>query len=193
MRQSNKTAQKQKRRNESEEDTARRKRQRKDRDATRNKKQKDQRSKDDGSLAPFIQKAIKQALAKLHRSKNDDDPRLHSSYVCIVCDCFIHGTDSLCSLKRNEIKAHRHRLGVDAYENYYKTSLPEELKKQYHVPGFPGLLLSPRSRRYKGGWVTCSFCRSSMKPSHTSKANPPKFSIANGFIIGSFPQKIKSR
>ena len=79
--QSSKTAQKQKQRNESEEDMEKRKRQRKECDATRNQKEKAQKHKDDGSLAPFIQKAIKQALGKLHRSKNDDDPRLHSSFV----------------------------------------------------------------------------------------------------------------
>ncbi len=194
LRQSNKTAKNQKRRNESEEEASKRKRQRRECGAARKQERKKaQKDKDDGSLAPYIQKAIKQALEKLHRSKNDDNPRLHSSYVCIICDCFIHGTDAVCSLKANEIKAHRQRLSVDAYEKYYKTSLPEELKKQYHVPGFPGLLLSPRSRRYKGGWVTCPLCRSSMRPSNTSKANPPKFAIANGFVIGSFPTKIKTR
>jgi hypothetical protein len=194
MRRSNAIARKQKRRNKSEEDALRRKRQRRACDAARNQEhEKAQEDKDDDSLSPYIQKAIKQALEKLHWTKNDDDPRLHSSYVCIICDCFIHGTDSVCSLKANEIKAHRQRLSVDAYENYYKTSFPEEFKKQYHVAGFPGLFLSPRSRRYKGGWVTCPLCRSSMRPSNATKTNPPKFAIANGFVIGSFPEKIKTR
>jgi hypothetical protein len=30
-----------------------------------------------------------------------------------------------------------------------------------------------------------------MQPKMASKKTPPKFSIANGFVIGSFPQEIK--
>jgi hypothetical protein len=30
-----------------------------------------------------------------------------------------------------------------------------------------------------------------MQPNMTNKKSPPKFAIANGFVIGSFPQEVK--
>ena len=32
-----------------------------------------------------------------------------------------------------------------------------------------------------------------MQPNMTNKKSPPKFAIANGFVIGSFPQELKLR
>ncbi len=46
-------------------------------------------------------------------------------------------------------------------------------------------------RKYRDGYATCSVCYSGMQPQKASKKTPPKFSIANGFVIGSFPQEIQ--
>ena len=53
------------------------------------------------------------------------------------------------------------------------------------------MLLLPGSRKYPNGYATCSVCYTGMQPQMASKITPPKFAIANGFVIGSFPQEIK--
>ena len=70
--------------------------------------------------------------------------------------------------------------------------LYNELVKEYHVKGLKSILLSPRSRKYDKGYSTCSTCFSGIKP-HITEKNPPKYSIANGFVIGSFPKEIQVR
>ena len=64
------------------------------------------------------------------------------------------------------------------------------MKKQYKVHGLQDMLLSPRSRKYPDGYATCSVCYTGMQPQMALKTTPPKFVIANGFIIGSFPKEI---
>ena len=83
------------------------------------------------------------------------------------------------------------RLGVKSYEEYYQTTLKAEVKKQYQVQGLQDMLLSPGSRKYPDGYATCSVCYTGMQPQMASKKTPPKFAIANGFVMGSFPQEIK--
>jgi hypothetical protein len=116
---------------------------------------------------------------------------MHRAIVCIICDRFIIGTETIHKLTKADIWAHSGRLGVNSYEEYYHTTLKAEVKKQYQVHGFQDMLLSPRSRKYVDGYATCSVCYSGMQPQMASKRTPPKFSIANGFVIGSFPKEIK--
>jgi hypothetical protein len=94
-------------------------------------------------------------------------------------------------LTKENICAHSKRLGVKSYEEYYQTTLKAEVKKQYQVQGLQDMLLSPGSRKYPNGYATCSICYTGMQPQMASKKTPPKFAIANGFVIGSFPQEIK--
>ena len=135
-----------------------------------------------------IEHAEKKAKQALHRTQDENDGSMHKTHVCVICDCFILGTDFLRHLRGNDIKIHKHRIGVESYEKYYKTNLDKELVKQYHVPNLPGLLLSPRSRKTDKGYGTCLACCEGMQGNHISKKNPPKFAIANGFVIGSFPE-----
>jgi hypothetical protein len=88
---------------------------------------------------------------------------------------------------------HSKRLSVESYENYYDTTLKPKVMKQYqvNVDGLKGMLLSPWSRKYRNGYVTCSVCYSGMQPQMATKKTPPKFAIANRFVIGSFPQEIQ--
>ena len=60
-----------------------------------------------------------------------------------------------------------------------------------NVDGLKGMLLSPWMRKYHNGYATCSVCYSGMQPQMVTKKTPPKFSIANGFVIGLFPQEIQ--
>jgi hypothetical protein len=139
----------------------------------------------------FIKKAMKVAANYLHKSKYSDDPTIHRAPVCIICDCFVIGTERICKLKEREIREHGHRLSCESYEKYHNIEMDNELRKQYNVSGFPGLLLSPRSRKDDDGYIACSSCYNSMRPKDKKKKHPPKFSIANGFVIGTFPMKIK--
>ncbi len=41
------------------------------------------------------------------------------------------------------------------------------------------------------GYATCDVCYTGMQPQMASKKTPPKFAIANGFVIEFFPQDIK--
>jgi hypothetical protein len=88
---------------------------------------------------------------------------------------------------------HSKRLSVESYKNYYDTTLKPEVTKQYqvNVDGLKGMLLSPWSRKYCNGYATCSVCYSEMQPQMANKKTPPKFAIANGFVIRSFPQEIQ--
>ena len=134
-----------------------------------------------------IATAMKQAKQVLHRTQDENNPSRHRAHVCIICDCFILGTDSIKHLKEKDIKQHKHRIGVASYEKYYKTKLHRDLVKQYRVPRMPGLLLSPRSRKTDRGYETCSTCYTGMQRWCIRRDRPPRDSIANGFVIGSIP------
>jgi len=135
-----------------------------------------------------IKNAEKKAKEALHRTQDENDGSRHKAHVCVICDCFILGNDSIRHLRGNDIKKHKHRIGVESYEKYYETKLDKELVEQYHVPNLPGLLLSPRSRKTDKGYETCLTCCEGMQRNNIPKKNPPKYAIANGFVIGSFPK-----
>jgi len=122
------------------------------------------------------------------------------AHVCIICDCFIIGTERICILKKDQIKRNEDRIGVKSYDDYCTKQytvdggyekLPLELVKQYEVPGFEGLLLSPRSQHTIGidRYEACQSCYDSIRLRNTK--SPPKFAIANGFVIGHLPKVIK--
>lgn len=142
------------------------------------------------TMKEAIDKAMKEGLQALHRTVDENDPSRHRANVCIICDCFISGTDSIKYLQAGEIRKHKRRIGVDSYNAYYKTKLHPDLVKHYRVSGLDGILLSPSSKKTSNGYVTCSTCYSGMSPSHRNKPAPPKFSIANGFVIGSIPKTV---
>ena len=106
--------------------------------------------------------------------------------MCIICDFFILGNDSIRHLRGTDIKKHKHRNGVESYEKYYKTKFDKELLEQYHVLNLLGLLLSPRSWKTDKGYDTCLACSEGMQRNHIPKNNSPKFAIANGFVIKIF-------
>jgi hypothetical protein len=63
--------------------------------------------------------------------------------------------------------------------------LVPEVRNQYMINDgkLKDLLLSPRSRKNQKGHSTCACCFSGMQPNMTRKRSPPKFAIANGFVI----------
>jgi hypothetical protein len=138
-----------------------------------------------------IDPATKEAKQYLHRTQDPANPHMHRAIVCIICDRFIIGTETIHKLTKEDIGVHSGRLGVKSYEEFYQTTLKDEVKRQYRVQGLQDMLLSPRSRKYPDGYATCSICYSAMQPQMACKKTPPKFAIANGFVIGSFPREIK--
>ncbi len=142
-------------------------------------------------MTNVIDCATKKAKQILHRTRDPANPHKHRATVCIICGCFIIGTETIHKLTKEDICAHSERLGVKSYEEYYQTTLKAKVKKPYQVQGLQDMLLSARSRKYPDGYATCSVCYTGMQPQMASKRTPPKFAIANGFVIGSFPQEIK--
>jgi hypothetical protein len=79
---------------------------------------------------------------------------------------------------------------VESYTRYYETVLVPEVSNQFMINdgNLKELLLSPRSRKNQNGYSTCSCSFSGMQPNMIWNKFPPKFAIANGFVIGSIPQ-----
>ena len=90
-----------------------------------------------------MDRAKKEAKQFLHRTRDPGNPHRHRATVCIICDRFIIGTETIHKLTKEDIGAHSERLGVKSYEEYYQTTLKEEVKRQYRVQGLQDMLLSP--------------------------------------------------
>ncbi len=94
-------------------------------------------------MTNFIDQATKEAKLFLHRTQDQANPNQHRATVCIICDRFIIGIETIHKLTKEGIRAHSKRLGVKSYEEYYQTTLKAEVKKQYQVQGLQDMLLSP--------------------------------------------------
>ncbi len=86
--------------------------------------------------------------------------------MCIICNRFIIGTETIHKLKKEKISAHSKRLSVESYKKDYGTTLKPEVAKQYqmNVDGLKGMLLSPQARKYRNGYATA-------KPTACSEGN----------------------
>ena len=138
-----------------------------------------------------VQSSMKHAASCCLRTKTSRDGLSHQMPVCAVCDTFIIGTERIHNMSVKRLKSHECALGVKSYEEFYNVCLPKDLKRYYRLPGLNGLLLSPRTRKNQRGYTICSTCHSwlsNQKPGHN---RPPPLSIANGFVIGTFPHKIQ--
>jgi hypothetical protein len=67
---------------------------------------------DDKEMKRSVERAIKEAKNILHRTQNHQAPRSHRAIVCIICDCFINGIETIHKLKIDQIAKHRERLSV---------------------------------------------------------------------------------
>jgi hypothetical protein len=84
-------------------------------------------------VTKVIDRATKEAKQFLHRTRDPANPHQHRATVCIICDCFIISIETIHKLTKEDIGTHSERLGVKSYEEYYQTTLKDEVKKQYHV------------------------------------------------------------
>jgi hypothetical protein len=127
---------------------------------------------------------------KTHRTQDPENAHKHKSIVCVICNQFIIRTEKIHYLSMDNISAHTQRLSVESYKRYCETVLIPEVRNQYMTNdgNLKELLLSPCSRKNQNRYSTCSCCFSGMQPKMIRKEFPPKFDIANGFVIGSMPQ-----
>ena len=144
---------------------------------------------------------ITKARQYANRMALPDKKGVFRASVCIVCDRHIIGVEEVCYLTNIQLKKNVHRIGVESYDDYYTKvdnggypKLPLELIKQYEVGGLEGLLLSRRSRRIEANglvkYESCKCCFDSCIKNVKLKS-PPKFAIANGFVIGQIPRVFK--
>ncbi len=131
---------------------------------------------------------MKEAKQISHRTQYPAKPHCHRAIVCIICDQFIINTETIHKLTNIHFFQHSNRLSVNTYESYHGQVLKPEVRKQYqvNVDGLKDLLLSPQSRKYSDGYTTCTCCYKGMCPNLANKRTPSKFTMANGFMKGSF-------
>jgi hypothetical protein len=147
----------------------------------------------DEEMTNAIKCSMKEAKQILHRTQDPENPRCHRAIVCIICDWFNIGTEMIHKLTNNQISQHSNRLSVKTYKSYHGQVLNPQVRKQYqvNVDGLKDMLLSPQLRKYRDGYATCACCYKGMCPNLANKRTPPKFAIANGFVIGSFQREIE--
>lgn len=134
--------------------------------------------------------SIKNAIKCLHRTEHHKKTSFHQMPICICCDNFIIGTERVHRMAKETLKKYQPALGVESYEHFHNERMHPMLIRQYRVKSFSGMLLSPRANKNKKGYSVCSSCYTSLNNKSKSNTKPPKFSIANGFAIGSFPNII---
>ena len=142
-------------------------------------------------------KNVDKALDYQRRSQLHGKDDKHSTPVCVICDSHIKGTEKIHKMTRKRLLLNKSRLSVKGYEDFHGALNPIVVQ-QYELPGYEGMLLSPRStleEEEEEGYQACSACFAATAPNKARKNpdKPPKFSIANGFAIGQIPNVIPSR
>ena len=83
---------------------------------------------------------------------------------------------------------------MENFEKNFNCKIPKELKRQYDCSitdkELNGLLLSKRSKRSEKGYTCCSSCQASLLMNSKKVKGPPRYSIANGFLIGHIPKHV---
>jgi hypothetical protein len=95
----------------------------------RHRYQNDSKGCNGDDMTNTIDHATKEAKQFLHRTQDPANPHQHRATVCIICDCFIIGIETIPKLTKGDTRAHSKRLGVKSYEEYYQTTLKAEVKK----------------------------------------------------------------
>ena len=142
--------------------------------------------------------SLKKAVVALNRTslnrKNCGiQEELHAALVCIICDQFIIGMEPHFWISTKTILKHKHRLSAQCFENFSQTSLHPDLVSQYQVedPQLQGILLSPRAQKQNDSYMCCITCKNALISSRVN-SKPPRFAIANGWMIGYIPKSVVS-
>jgi hypothetical protein len=73
----------------------------------------------DKEMLNAIKRSMKEAKRILHRTQDPANPHCHREIVCIICDRFFFGTDTIHKLTNDQIFHHSNRLSVKTYESYH--------------------------------------------------------------------------
>jgi len=73
----------------------------------------------DKEMTNAIKRSMKKATRILHRTQDPANPHCHRAIVCIICDWFIIGTETIHKLTNNQISKHSNRLSVQTYKSYH--------------------------------------------------------------------------
>ena len=138
--------------------------------------------------------------ARYHDQKRimgvDGKPHACRAAVCVLCDRFIIGCESINKLTVDSLCSQKKKISVESYQDYHGVNLKKELVSQYQISTheeLEGLLLSPRAKqaKTKDGHVAfeaCSSCYGAWQNKDCD--SPPKFAISNGFAIGHVPTDV---
>jgi hypothetical protein len=101
-----------KRQTETEEQAAKRKKTKRDcmrrkREEMRQQSRNDSRDCNGEDMTNIIDHATKEAKQFLHRTQDPANPHKHRAIVCIICDCFIIGTETIHKLTKEDIGVKR--------------------------------------------------------------------------------------
>ena len=95
--------------------------------------------------ANAIKHSMKKAKQILHRTQDPANHHCHRVIVCIICDWFIIGTETIPTLTKDQISKHSNKLSVQTYKSYRGQVLKPKLRKQYqvNVDGLNNMPISP--------------------------------------------------
>jgi hypothetical protein len=85
------------------------------REEMRHRSHNDSRDCNREDMTNVIDHATKEAKQYLHRTRDLANLHQHRATVCILCDRFIIGTETIHKLTKEDIGAHSERLGVKSY------------------------------------------------------------------------------
>ena len=111
--------------------------------------------------------------------------------MCVICDCFIVGTEPIYCLTTEQLNAKESVLSTDFLEATSTKTLPVDLRNEYKIKEnekLSNLLLSPRAHIRNGSYMSCQTCYTHIAYNDSEK--PPKFAISNGWCIGQFPKNL---
>lgn len=120
-----------------------------------------------------------------------DNGSQHQARVCVICERLIKIGDDSESLSKDTLLQCKEKLSFERYENRYGRRLHQLVRQQYQVSDkdLKDMILSPYARCGNDGYETCVSCHRSL--TRSTVKSPPKFSIANGFIIGTIPEVLR--
>ena len=131
---------------------------------------------------------LKKCLHSLTRTRLHSER--HKACVCVICDCFIIGTEKMNWLSEEDLLRKKEYLSVKYLERCVEKTIPKSLRDQYRVldnEKLDGLILSPRATVRDGMHMTCITCHRNIL---SDADKPPKFGLTNGWVIGQLPQYV---
>lgn len=142
-----------------------------------------------------LKKSMDEAVSYLKRTNkcHNENSNIHSANICVVCDRFITGVMDIFWIKKSDLKRNSTKLSVTSCETKCKIKIPSMLRNQYRCidedDTLNDLLLSRRAKKSEKGYMICQSCKNSLIDNKNVKG-PPRFAIANGFVIGHIPPNV---